>query len=127
MGRRDRTTRRAPEPLGPMAPKRCRSPALTNGVLVQVACPNEFATRVHLPREPRIEIAALSLADGSRGLLAGCTDALVGAAAAEVAAHRGIDLLVTRIGFALQESDGAHDLAALAIAALRHVVRHPSL
>src|SRR5688572_28317158 len=48
-------------------------------------------------------------------------DAQVGAAAAYVAGHRGVDLRVARPGISGQQRRRRHDLAGLAIAALRHV------
>ena len=47
-------------------------------------------------------------------------DALVAAAPAQVAGHCVGDVLVGRSGLLFQESRGLHDLAGLAVAALRH-------
>src|SRR5215471_17445219 len=52
---------------------------------------------------------------------------LVGAAAADVAAHGLVDVSVGRIWRAREQCGGGHDLAALAIAALRHVDLQPGL
>src|SRR5215831_8486297 len=55
----------------------------------------------------------------------GGTDADIGRAAAEVAVHRQIDVAVRRFLNLLEQSDRAHDLSGLAIAALRNVARDP--
>src|SRR5258708_39360331 len=46
-------------------------------------------------------------------------DALIAAAAAEIAGHRVDDVLVGGCGFLLQQRGSLHDLAGLAVAALR--------
>src|SRR5437660_8316625 len=66
-----------------------------------------------------------SRAQRRRGILDRGADLVVGAAAADVAAHRGVDVLVGGSCVRREQRDGAHDLAALAIAALRHVVLDP--
>src|SRR5437762_965572 len=48
-------------------------------------------------------------------------------AAADVAGHRGHDLLVGRVGALRQERRRLHDLARLAVAALRHLLGDPRL
>src|SRR5688500_11573870 len=50
----------------------------------------------------------------------GRVNALVAAATAEIARHRVGDLLVGRRGLLLEQCRGLHDLAGLAVAALRH-------
>src|SRR5471032_67760 len=57
----------------------------------------------------------------------GGADAVVGAAAADVAAHGVLDVGVAGIFIRVQQGGGAHQLARLAVAALRHVVRDPGL
>src|SRR6267143_7130836 len=54
-------------------------------------------------------------------------DAIVGAATAYVAAHGAFDLGVGGALYLGEQRRGAHDLARLAVAALRHVVRDPGL
>ena len=51
----------------------------------------------------------------------GPSNARVGTAAADVAGHRFIDVLVGRLGILVQQDGGAHDLSGLAVAALRDV------
>src|SRR6202044_4269838 len=63
----------------------------------------------------------------SRSLLDGGANALIGPAAADVAVHRAVDVGVGGMRRLLQQRDGLHDLASLAIAALGHVERAPSL
>ena len=57
-------------------------------------------------------------------LMHGLADALIGAAAADVG-HRLVDVGIGRLGFLLQQCGGGHDLAGLAVAALRYVYREP--
>src|SRR6266849_10060694 len=59
--------------------------------------------------------------------LDGGSDALIAATAADVAGHGGVDVLLGRVLAGRQEGGGLHDLAGLAIAALRHVHDAPSL
>src|ERR1700674_1391949 len=62
---------------------------------------------------------------GARRILDGGTDALIGATAADIAGHRVVDVGIARPLVHLEQADGAHDLAALAVAALRHIVLDP--
>src|ERR1035438_10341545 len=55
----------------------------------------------------------------------GLPDARIGSAAAEVAAHGGVDVSVGGMRGVGQESGGRHDLAGLTVAALRHVEGFP--
>src|SRR5271166_5100385 len=65
---------------------------------------------------------------GSRGSrLDGGGDPLIAAAAAEVAAHRVVDLGLGRVLRRRQERCGLHNLAGLAVAALRDIQGAPSL
>src|ERR1700674_274448 len=52
---------------------------------------------------------------------------LVSAAAAEIARHCRVDILVGWILVVLKKCDRLHDLAGLAVAALRHPDLHPGL
>src|SRR5256886_11221560 len=61
-----------------------------------------------------------------RGAVDGGADPLVRAAAADVR-HRGVDLGIARIGGLREQRGGRHDLARLAVAALRHILRDPGL
>ncbi len=54
-------------------------------------------------------------------------DPYVGGATAQVAGHGVIDLRIARLRRALEQGRRRHDLASLAIAALRHVQLLPSL
>src|SRR3954453_17625443 len=56
----------------------------------------------------------------------GLADALIGAAAADIG-HRGVDVGGGRLRVFLQQRCRGHDLAGLAVAALRHVDRGPGL
>src|SRR6266478_5305337 len=53
--------------------------------------------------------------------------ALVGAAAAQIAGHRGVDVGIRRLRGVRQQGRRRHDLAGLTIAALRHVQLDPGL
>src|ERR1700685_252020 len=63
---------------------------------------------------------------GSRSLLDGGANALIGPTAANIAVHRTVDVGVGRMRRLFQERGGLHDLASLTIAALGHVERPPS-
>src|SRR4030095_869218 len=65
-----------------------------------------------------------SCAPPGRGLDRGA-NALIGAAAADVALHRAVDVGIARIRRARQERSRLHDLTGLAVAALRDVVLCP--
>src|SRR5712664_3730239 len=54
-------------------------------------------------------------------------DAHIRPAAAKVGAHRAVDVSVGRLLVGIEQRDGRHDLAALAIAALHDVVAHPGI
>src|SRR5829696_9565289 len=61
------------------------------------------------------------------GFLHGAANAVVGGAAAEIAAHRRVDVRIGRFAILGQEADRRHDLPGLAIAALRHVKLDPGV
>src|SRR5687767_4702622 len=54
-------------------------------------------------------------------------DARIGSAAADVAGHRAVDIGVAGFGVLLEQRDGGHDLAGLAVTALGHVQLDPRL
>src|SRR5437764_2500039 len=60
-------------------------------------------------------------------LLDGGPDAEVRTAAAQVSAHRLVDVSVSRVRVLVEERHGLHDLASLAVATLRHVIVDPGL
>ena len=62
-----------------------------------------------------------------RGAMDGFANALVRAAAADVAAHEVIDIGIGGIGLFIEERDCGHDLSGLAITALGNVFCNPSL
>ena len=68
-----------------------------------------------------------SISDPPRcgGALDGRTDARVGGAATDIAAHRHVDVVVGGNGDAGEQRGRGHDLARLAVAALRHVQLDP--
>src|SRR2546430_2221125 len=55
------------------------------------------------------------------------SDAHIGAAATDVPRHRGVDVGIARLRLGGQQRRCGHDLAGLAIAALRHVQLDPGL
>src|SRR5215467_11793650 len=57
----------------------------------------------------------------------GFANALIGAAAADVAAHEIVNISIRGIGFFREQRRRGHDLPALTIAALRNVNFDPSL
>src|SRR3954454_18566965 len=54
-------------------------------------------------------------------------DALIGAAAADICVHVLDNLVARRIWLLVEQISGAHDLARLAVAALRYMLREPCL
>ena len=70
---------------------------------------------------PRCAPSAARARRHRRGLVNRLADAEVGAAAADVAVHRAIDVRVARLRRRRQQRRGRHDLARLAVAALRDV------
>src|SRR5690348_9245303 len=62
-----------------------------------------------------------------RRALNGARDPDVGAAAADVRAHVFHDFVPARVALLFKQACGAHDLAGLAVAALRHLLRQPGL
>src|SRR5206468_4709442 len=60
-----------------------------------------------------------------RSLVDGRPNPGIGAAAAEIAGHDGIDVLVGRILIVLEHCNGLHDLPRLAVPALRDLDFHP--
>ena len=62
-----------------------------------------------------------------RGALDGAHDARIGAAAADVAVHVRDDLLARRLLVLREQRRRLHDLAGLAVAALRHLLGDPRL
>src|SRR5438552_11275904 len=61
------------------------------------------------------------------GRLDGGGDALIAAATADVATHRAVDLVFGRVLVGCEQRGSLHDLAGLAIAALRDVQGPPCL
>src|SRR4029453_6575659 len=56
-----------------------------------------------------------------------CTNPEVRRTAAKIASHRAVDLIVVRTWVALEQRRGRHDLARLAVTALRHIELAPGL
>src|SRR5471032_1806305 len=85
------------------------------------------ASAVVLRNSRRVVVMARSsgFAHFRGGRVYGGADAVVGAAAADIAAHGVLDVGVAGIFIRVQQRGGAHQLARLAVAALRHVVRDP--
>src|SRR5580692_2278019 len=61
----------------------------------------------------------------TRGLFNGGSNAGVGGAAADVAAHRGVDILVRGLRLLVQQGGGRHNLSRLAVATLHDIERQP--
>src|SRR5260221_3144708 len=83
-----------------------------------------------VPRNRRREIISgtfLVVTGTLRGALDSVADAHVGATAADVPGHRGVDIAVGRVGFGGEQRRRGHDLAGLAVTALRHLERDPRL
>ena len=73
-----------------------------------------------------VRLGALAAASTAAASVDRRADALVGAAAADVG-HRLVDVAVGRIRILREQRRRRHDLARLAVAALRHVEREPRL
>src|SRR5579863_6974274 len=86
--------------------------------------PEAVAALMTKRRRVKVFVMALHL---SRGAMDGAADTHIGAAAADIARHRRVNVGIVGIGRAVQKRGGRHDLAGLAIAALRHVFRDPGL
>src|SRR5262245_23415677 len=61
----------------------------------------------------------------TRGLLDRGADARIGPAAADVAGHRTVDVRIARLGRGSEQRACGHDLAGLAVPALRYVQFQP--
>src|SRR5499426_2303029 len=72
----------------------------------------------------RVLISHLLVGD-ARGLLDGGADTRIRAAAADVPGHGTVDVRIARLGSGSEQRACRHDLARLAIPALRHVEREP--
>src|SRR5262249_21012678 len=68
----------------------------------------------------RARVMSASLPVRLRGLLDGLADPQIGPAAADVAGHRTVDVGVGRMRVLGEQRRRRHDLAGLAVAALRH-------
>jgi hypothetical protein len=79
-------------------------------------------------RRPATRARTSGFFDGrTGGAVDGFADALIGAAAADIAAHEVVDIGVGGFWFLGEQRDCGHDLAGLAIAALRDVFCDPGL
>src|SRR5215510_5323820 len=72
----------------------------------------------------RVLISHLLVGD-ARGLLDGGADTRIRAAAADVPGHGTVDVRIARLGVGGEQRACRHDLAGLAVPALRHVEREP--
>src|SRR5262245_53729307 len=109
----------------------CASSTLPGSFQPRVNPPSAAAVETTKPRRLRVMVllivASLRLApvpgrdlarrDLACGRMDRGADALVGAAAADVG-HRRVDVGIGRLRLLLQQRDGGHDLAGLAVAAL---------
>src|SRR6266853_2401682 len=62
-----------------------------------------------------------------RRVLDSRADSHIGAAPTDVPRHGGVDIVIGRVGVGREQRRGGHDLAGLAIAALRHLQIDPGL
>src|SRR5450830_330104 len=92
---------------------------------VPAACASTTAVTLRKSRRVVVMIFSSGLTHFRSGALDGGTNAVIGAAAANIAAHGVFDVCVARIFVCAQQGCGAHQLSRLAIAALRHIVRDP--
>jgi hypothetical protein len=76
----------------------------------------------------RVDMSSISLPPYLRGSgTDGGANARIGPAAAKIARHHLIDLFVCWLGDVFKKRNGLHDLAGLAIAALRNLMFDPGL
>src|SRR5258706_3176818 len=68
-----------------------------------------------------------SLLLSARRALDSLADSHIGTATADVPGHRGVDIAVGRVGLGCEQRRRGHDLARLAVAALRHLQIDPGL
>ena len=97
------------------------------GIAKPKANPAEPATK---PRRDNCDVVFVVRGHGLAllsGALDRAHDAWIGAAAADVAVHVGDDLLARRLLVLRQQFRRLHDLAGLAVAALRHLLGDPCL
>src|SRR5262245_34562081 len=103
------------------------SAAPMNGMFIPSARPPAVEVTRNWRREglfkERFFMSALLVAGGE---MHGRADPLIRPAAADIG-HRLVDLRVGRFRILLEQRRGGHDLARLAVAALRHVERRPGL
>src|SRR5450830_840665 len=106
-------------------PAACASTIMPGRLTPSVRPPPTSA--VTLRKSRRVVVMAISsgLAHFRGGALDGGADAVVGAATANVAAHGVFDVGIAGVLVGAQQRGGTHQLARLAIAALRHIVRNP--
>src|SRR6478736_4311932 len=103
----------------------------TPGIVAESMSPPPASTlaRSRVRRETLMVLESSDIGRGSflGGHLDGLADAAVTGAAADVALHRLVDLVLARIGVLGEQRARGHQLAGLAIAALHHVDVEPGL
>src|SRR5215469_14659133 len=106
-----------------ISPPPTAAPAIRNVLRESSAVAPEMPSG---PSRSKIMSTSLNRSGLSLGrLLDGLTNTEIRAAAADVARHRSIDVIVGRIGVAGEQRRGGHDLTRLAIAALDHLEIEP--
>src|SRR5580692_752640 len=93
---------------------------------VSPAVPCRKPRRDSVPSET-CSILPMTLRSLLGGALDGAEDARIGAAAADVAVHVADDVVAARILVGREQCRGLHDLAGLAVTALRHLQVEPGL
>src|SRR5712691_7013740 len=106
----------------PRSPPRKAAQPSTSTVKVRPAAPTMNWRRVMPLCNVFVVVMALSLPHGA---LDRAHDARIGAAAADVGAHLVLDLRARRARVRREQRRGAHELARLAVAALRHALGEP--
>src|SRR6476619_2530756 len=93
--------------------------------------PAAAAAARNLRRDRLVMVVVMACLPSALLLVAGremdrLPDALIGAAPTDVG-HGGVDVGIGGLGLALQQGGGGHDLAGLAVAALRNLQLQPGL
>src|SRR5688572_27047680 len=98
--------------------RRCRPAMAVSSLSARISCNRPLGNSAKVGAKCMVRLLSSQV---RRGVFDGGAYPRIGAAAADVAGHGGVDVGVTGLAIGLEQRGGAHDLAALAIAALDDV------